>query len=215
MIKAASHQQISQITWGILKLFDNPISTNKPSLQQHWDRVSAPVLQRDRPFPHTFFFTPSTPQVTLLPLVSLSIPVYLVHFCPYSSPVLAHLLLYRLIPFSHPISVEREAAHLRVMELWQADPSALSSGRAAVPELRDAYLPKHTSTPKLQEYTHLHSYMHTFIDLPREHTCALTHTSTLQLLQHMSVCTALCKSSHFYAATKIWYRTKNIREDMW
>lgn len=76
--------------------------------------------------------------------------------------------------------------HLRVMELWQADPSALSPGRAAVPGLCDAYLPIHTSTQKRQECTYLHTCMHTFIDPPREHTCALTHTSTLTA--HVHVC---------------------------
>lgn len=52
--------------------------------------------------------------------------------------------------------------------------------------------------------------MHTFIDLPREHTCALTYTSTLRLIQHMCMCmcTALYKSSHFYAAPRICCRNK-------
>lgn len=45
-------------------------------------------------------------------------------------------------------------------------------------QLHNAYLPKHTSTQNWQEYTHPHPRMHTFINMLREHTCALTHTST-------------------------------------
>lgn len=50
--------------------------------------------------------------------------------------------------------------------------------------------------------------MHTFIELAREHTCALNHTSTL--IQHMCmrVWTALYKSSHFYAAPSVYSRNK-------
>lgn len=98
-----------------------------------------------------FSFTLSSPfrhSPAYTSVFSLSNPLYLALFhillCPDSSP-----------PSSPPsflppyLNGGTETAHLRVMELWQADPSALSSGRAAVPGLCDAYLPKHTSTPKL------------------------------------------------------------------
>lgn len=50
--------------------------------------------------------------------------------------------------------------------------------------------------------------MHTFIELARQHTCALNHTSTL--IQHMCmrVWTALYKSSHFYAAPSVCCRNR-------
>lgn len=113
---------------------------------------------------------------------------------------------------SLPLSVEKTGAgivHLRVMELWQADPSALSPGRAAVPGLCDAYFPpKHTSTQKWQEYTHLHTCMHTFIDAT-EGACALTHTSTLW-------CTCACSCMCYHIHYRLHSRYTSERNDvMW
>lgn len=91
--------------------------------------------------------------------------------------------LFSSTSFSSSLNGNRgpETAHLKVMELWQADPTALSPGRTAVPGLCDAYLPKHTFTQKWLEYTHLHTCTHTFIKLPRDHTCAHLHSPTARV----------------------------------
>lgn len=159
----------------------------KPPLQQFQQRALEWLSDGERNTPLSHFLLPflfhlplchSPPHTSLSllgPLSFTSFPALDIPLSPGSSPLFASSF-----PLSPSLSGKREAGmlHLRLMELWQADPSALSPGRAAVPRLRDAYLPKHTSTQKRQEYTHLHTHTHEYI-YRATHVHSLAHTSTL------------------------------------
>lgn len=118
-------------------------------------------------------------------------------------PLPPHLDFHLLLPW--PGAKTRAGrAHLRLIEFWQADPSAPSWGHAAVPKLLDAYLPKthiHRETAGMQPPTW--ACMPTFIELQRDTTCGFTHTSTLTCA---NVWTALYKYSHFGVACRTCWR---------
>lgn len=177
---------------------NNPISTNKPSwplkpsLQQYWDQGRAPVLQSDRPFLHTFFFTsfPSTPQLTLLPLVSLSIALCFVHFVlsisfssPGSSPPLTpHSFLPPYLSGKRGSSSESDGA----LTGWSLCPLLRACSCAWALWCLPPQTHIHAKTAGIHPPTHMHAYIYR----PTEgaHMCTYSHLHTPTVTAHACVC---------------------------
>ena len=167
---------------------------------------------------HTFFFpSPSmyssvTPQIT----PHYFTPLYFTSFSPIYIPLSPGSLSSSSPHPSLPPSLSGERrtwiVNLGVMELWQADPSALSPGHAAVPWLCDAYLPKHTSTQKLAGIhppTHMHAYIYRATE--GAHMCTYLHLHILIEHMCMCACAALYKWSHFCAGPRMCGRNKECQ----
>ena len=167
---------------------------------------------------HTFFFpSPSmyssvTPQIT----PHYFTPLYFTSFSPIYIPLSPGSLSSSSPHPSLPPSLSGERrtwiVNLGVMELWQADPSALSPGHAAVPWLCDAYLPKHTSMQKLAGIhppTHMHAYIYRATE--GAHMCTYLHLHILIEHMCMCACAALYKWSHFCAGPRMCGRNKECQ----